>query len=336
MRRDVRGIGLAAAPRRPGSGRRTALPASPAASRQLRQQGGVRRIAGHGLGQVDQPGRARRHSRQPRPSPPGWAACRCRRAAGSGRTCEASGGRVARAVSFLQARADGEFTLVQVQTSAESKTWTTTSSRGCASAIAQTGGGDIYDPRVPRRRGQRVQGRPAQMAVRRSRHLCSARPSGRMRRRRISPGWTWRSVGVPMDLGVTNRAGCRFGPRAVRGVERIGPYRARAAPRAARHAARGRYRRHPDAQPLQPGGVPRGHRGLFARIVAAGVMPLAVGGDHSITYSILRAVGASTPGRHGPHRRALRHVRPVRGLQVPPWRTVPERRAGRRARTPTA
>src|SRR6516164_5606617 len=31
-------------------------------------------------------------------------------------------------------------------------------------------------------------------------------------------------VGVPMDLGVTNRPGARFGPRAVRDVERIGPY----------------------------------------------------------------------------------------------------------------
>ena len=31
-------------------------------------------------------------------------------------------------------------------------------------------------------------------------------------------------LGVPMDLGVTNRSGARFGPRAVRNVERIGPY----------------------------------------------------------------------------------------------------------------
>jgi len=31
-------------------------------------------------------------------------------------------------------------------------------------------------------------------------------------------------VGVPMDLGVTNRNGARFGPRAVRTIERIGPY----------------------------------------------------------------------------------------------------------------
>src|SRR5271155_1639299 len=31
-------------------------------------------------------------------------------------------------------------------------------------------------------------------------------------------------VGVPMDLGVSNRPGARFGPRAVRAIERIGPY----------------------------------------------------------------------------------------------------------------
>ena len=31
-------------------------------------------------------------------------------------------------------------------------------------------------------------------------------------------------VGVPMDLGVTNRSGARFGPRAVRAIERVGPY----------------------------------------------------------------------------------------------------------------
>ena len=30
-------------------------------------------------------------------------------------------------------------------------------------------------------------------------------------------------IGVPMDLGVTNRSGARFGPRALRTVERIGP-----------------------------------------------------------------------------------------------------------------
>ena len=31
-------------------------------------------------------------------------------------------------------------------------------------------------------------------------------------------------LGIPMDLGVTNRNGARFGPRALRAIERIGPY----------------------------------------------------------------------------------------------------------------
>jgi guanidinopropionase len=31
------------------------------------------------------------------------------------------------------------------------------------------------------------------------------------------------AIGIPMDLGVSNRPGSRFGPRAVRGIERIGP-----------------------------------------------------------------------------------------------------------------
>ncbi|TIL61863.1 MAG: agmatinase, partial [Mesorhizobium sp.] len=31
-------------------------------------------------------------------------------------------------------------------------------------------------------------------------------------------------VGMPMDLGVTNRTGASFGPRALRAIERIGPY----------------------------------------------------------------------------------------------------------------
>src|SRR5512135_658852 len=102
-------------------------------------------------------------------------------------------------------------------------------------------------------------------------------------------------VGVPMDLGVTNRAGARLGPRAVRAVERIGPYEhvLRLAP-AARLAV------------ADIGDVPMQSRfsleachadieAFFTGICAAGVIPLAVGGDHSITYSILKAVGRQRP-----------------------------------------
>ncbi|MDX2201406.1 MAG: agmatinase [Hyphomicrobiaceae bacterium] len=102
-------------------------------------------------------------------------------------------------------------------------------------------------------------------------------------------------VGVPMDLGVTNRAGARLGPRAVRAVERVGPYEhvLRMTPAA-------------DCRAADVGDVPFRSRfsleschadieAFFTRIVSAGVIPLAVGGDHSITQSILAAVGKARP-----------------------------------------
>jgi agmatinase len=102
-------------------------------------------------------------------------------------------------------------------------------------------------------------------------------------------------VGVPMDLGVTNRSGARLGPRAVRNVERIGPYNhaLRIAPLAELRAAdvgdvpfRSRY------------SLPESIEDIFSwftRIHAAGVKPLAIGGDHSISYPILQALGRNRP-----------------------------------------
>jgi agmatinase len=102
-------------------------------------------------------------------------------------------------------------------------------------------------------------------------------------------------IGVPMDLGVTNRAGSRLGPRAVRQIERIGPYDhvLRMMPAAGLKVA-------------DVGDVPfrsrfsldESHEDLFefySRVAAAGVVPLSVGGDHSISYSILKALGAKRP-----------------------------------------
>jgi guanidinopropionase len=102
-------------------------------------------------------------------------------------------------------------------------------------------------------------------------------------------------VGVPMDLGVTNRAGARLGPRAVRDVERIGPYD---------HALRIAPSVHLSVADI--GDVPMQSRfsldqchvdieTFFTKLCAAGVVPLAVGGDHSITHSILKAVGRERP-----------------------------------------
>lgn len=102
-------------------------------------------------------------------------------------------------------------------------------------------------------------------------------------------------VGVPMDLGVTNRSGARFGPRALRAIERVGPY-------------------HP-AYNLIPanvlrcadvGDVPFRSRfsleksiedieAFYRKIAAAGLKPVSAGGDHSITYPIMKALGAEAP-----------------------------------------
>jgi agmatinase len=102
-------------------------------------------------------------------------------------------------------------------------------------------------------------------------------------------------IGVPMDLGVTNRPGARFGPRAVRTIERIGPYHPtfRTVPKGSVRAAdvgdvpfRSRYSLEQSIEDIEA---------YYSELVGRGVRPLSVGGDHSITYPILRAVGRKAP-----------------------------------------
>lgn len=102
-------------------------------------------------------------------------------------------------------------------------------------------------------------------------------------------------IGVPMDLGVTNRAGARLGPRAVRAVERIGPYEhvLRRTP-----AAELKYADIGDVPMKSRFSLAECHADIEAHyktIKAAGVIPLSVGGDHSITLPILKALGAERP-----------------------------------------
>lgn len=102
-------------------------------------------------------------------------------------------------------------------------------------------------------------------------------------------------IGVPLDLGVTNRTGTRLGPRAVRAVDRVGPFEhvLRVAPIV-------------DHKLADVGDVPFSSRfslqqshadieAFFDKVEHAGVIPLAVGGDHSVTHPILRAVGRKRP-----------------------------------------
>lgn len=102
-------------------------------------------------------------------------------------------------------------------------------------------------------------------------------------------------IGVPHDLGVTNRPGARFGPRAVRAVERIGPYHHvhKFLPIDAVKVGdvgdvpfRSRYDL---ASSIEDIGT------FFTRVAAAGVTPISVGGDHSITFPILKVLGAKRP-----------------------------------------
>ncbi|HLN09660.1 MAG TPA: arginase family protein, partial [Xanthobacteraceae bacterium] len=102
-------------------------------------------------------------------------------------------------------------------------------------------------------------------------------------------------VGVPMDLGVSNRSGARFGPRALRAIERIGPYNdvlgccpvfdLRVAD-VGDVAFRSRFDLNLCHQDIET---------CFGRIVDRGTCPLAVGGDHSISRAVLKAVGQRRP-----------------------------------------
>ncbi|MBW9114689.1 agmatinase [Rhizobium cauense] len=102
-------------------------------------------------------------------------------------------------------------------------------------------------------------------------------------------------IGVPMDLGVTNRAGSRLGPRAVRAIERVGPYEhvLRVAPMGKLKVA-------------DVGDVPMKSRfdlagchadieATYRMIAGTGVIPLSVGGDHSISGAILKGFASHTP-----------------------------------------
>ena len=102
-------------------------------------------------------------------------------------------------------------------------------------------------------------------------------------------------IGIPMDLGVTNRSGSRFGPRAVRNIERVGPFHhihkvvARSEARIADIGDipfRSRYSLEQSHEDIEA---------YFTPIAKAGVRPVSIGGDHSITLPILKALGKDRP-----------------------------------------
>lgn len=102
-------------------------------------------------------------------------------------------------------------------------------------------------------------------------------------------------IGIPMDLGVTNRPGARFGPRALRAIERVGPYHhaLKCLPLTEARVAdigdvpfRSRYHLEQSMEDIYQ---------FYRKVNAAGVTPVSAGGDHSVTYPILKALGEKQP-----------------------------------------
>ncbi len=103
-------------------------------------------------------------------------------------------------------------------------------------------------------------------------------------------------IGVPFDGGVTNRPGARHGPREVRNqsslMRKINQASGIAPYEVARVADLG------DAwveKPFRLEGALDEIAAFYKRVHAAGIVPLSVGGDHSITLPIFRGIAAERP-----------------------------------------
>src|SRR5438128_1678996 len=103
-------------------------------------------------------------------------------------------------------------------------------------------------------------------------------------------------LGIPFDTGVSYRVGGRFGPAAIREASRLlRPFHVEHGIEIFEHLSV------VDAGDLSvvPGNIQASYQVMvdgLRPILEAGVVPLAIGGDHAITLGELRAVAA----RHGP------------------------------------
>jgi len=103
-------------------------------------------------------------------------------------------------------------------------------------------------------------------------------------------------IGVPTDLGVTNRAGARHGPREIRNSSSlirtrnlamgINPYELCRIADVGDVRFTSRYDLDRQVDEIET---------FFRRVHEAGVLPVTAGGDHSITYPIFKAIAADAP-----------------------------------------
>ncbi len=103
-------------------------------------------------------------------------------------------------------------------------------------------------------------------------------------------------IGVPFDGGVTNRPGARHGPREVRNQSSL--LRPINTATGAQPFHDLRIRDLGDCwieEPYNLAGALAEIEAFYRQVVAAGVTPVTVGGDHSIAWPILRAVASARP-----------------------------------------
>jgi guanidinopropionase len=102
-------------------------------------------------------------------------------------------------------------------------------------------------------------------------------------------------VGIPFDAGVTNRAGARHGPREVRNMSSL----IRRTNQSNRLVPLDmcRVRDFGDC-PVHPYSVPKTVdmiSGFYREMHEAGVIPISIGGDHSITFPIMKGIASDEP-----------------------------------------
>ncbi|GAA5172532.1 agmatinase [Modicisalibacter zincidurans] len=103
-------------------------------------------------------------------------------------------------------------------------------------------------------------------------------------------------IGIPMDIGTSNRPGTRLGPRQIRDESRmLRPYNmaTRAAPFDSLQVA------DIGDVPINTFNLPKNLdiiSGYYDAVLAQGCVPLTLGGDHTLTWPVLRAIA----NKHGP------------------------------------
>jgi guanidinopropionase len=102
-------------------------------------------------------------------------------------------------------------------------------------------------------------------------------------------------IGLPTDVGAHQRPGARYGPRAVRDASRMLRYQNVATDVIPYDLGRVADLGDPDLDLFGLEGIVEQIEAHYRTVVGAGVVPLTVGGDHSVTLPILRAVAAPGP-----------------------------------------